>query len=127
MMSNCYTMGHRCQRELERTYTLVGASCREKCAEGDLEGLMRWILSEIRAFKGVLSTREDYCAWVGAQSTASVLLGAGCRHVKDYTGPDSKVSADSVRRLTAEASEWGGNSYLIYGRRVAKKLVLRNH
>lgn len=67
---------------------------------------MRWILSEIRAYKEVLSTREDYCAWIGARSTASVLLKAGCHHVKACTEPNFKVSANSVRRSTAEASEW---------------------
>jgi hypothetical protein len=30
--------------------------------DGDSEGMMRWILSEIREYEGVLSTREDYCA-----------------------------------------------------------------
>ncbi|KAL5647158.1 hypothetical protein ACJX0J_041513, partial [Zea mays] len=107
LMSNCYTLGNRCQRELERTFTSAGAMCREKCAEGDLEGLMRWILSEIHAYKNVLSTREDYCAWIGARSTASILLKVGCQHIKACSEPDFEVSAENVRRLTAEASEWG--------------------
>jgi hypothetical protein len=33
---------------------------------------MRWVFSETRAYKRVLSIREDYCAWIGAQSGASV-------------------------------------------------------
>lgn len=107
LMSNCYTLGSRCQRELERTFTSAGAMCREKCAEGDLEGLMRWILSEIRAYKNVLSTREDYCAWIGTRSTASILLKAGCQHIKACSEPDFDVSAENVRRSTTEASEWG--------------------
>lgn len=106
LTSNCYTLGNRCQRELEKAFTSAGATSPKKCAEGDLEGLMRWILSEIRAYKEVLSTREDYCAWIGARSTASVLLKAGCHHVKACTEPNFEVSANSVRRSTAEASEW---------------------
>lgn len=67
---------------------------------------MRWILCENRAYKNVLSTREDYCAWIGARSTVSVLLKVGCAHVKSCTDPDFKVSADSAQRSIVEASKW---------------------
>jgi hypothetical protein len=74
-------------------------------SDGDLEGLMRWVLSKTRAFKGILSAREDYCAWIGAWSTALVLLKAMCNHVRDCTGPDFRVSADHVRRSSIKASK----------------------
>jgi hypothetical protein len=67
---------------------------------------MRWVLNETQVLKGVLSAREDYCAWIGAQSIASVLLKSGCKHVKTCTKPDFKVSGDDVRRSTVKASEW---------------------
>jgi hypothetical protein len=70
---------------------------------------MRWVLSETRAFKGVLSAREDYCAWTGTRSTDSFLLKAGCNHVRACTDPDFRVSTNHVRRSTVEASEWSKN------------------
>jgi hypothetical protein len=68
---------------------------------------MRWILSKTHAYKGVLSTQKDYCAWIGARSTASVLLKDGCQNMKACTEHDFEVSTDSVRRSAVEASEWG--------------------
>lgn len=110
-MSNYYTLGNRCRNELEKTSS-VGATSREKNqAKGDLEGMMRWILSEIREYKGVPSTRKDYYTWIGARSTASILLKAGCHHVRACTEPGFEVSANTVRRSTVEASEWG-NKFL---------------
>jgi hypothetical protein len=35
-------------------------------ADGDLEGLMRWVNSETRTYKSILSVQEDYCTWIGA-------------------------------------------------------------
>jgi hypothetical protein len=67
---------------------------------------MRWVLSETRAYKIVLSAQEYYCAWIGARSTASVLLKVGCNHLKVCTDPDFRVSADHVRISTNEASKW---------------------
>jgi hypothetical protein len=67
---------------------------------------MRWILKEIRTYKSILSTWEDYCAWTGARSTASVFLKAGCSHVKMCTKPNFKVSVDSVKMSIVKASEW---------------------
>jgi hypothetical protein len=57
---------------------------------------MRWVLNETRAFRSVLSVREDYCAWIDARSTASILLKARCNHVKVCTDPDLRVPADHV-------------------------------
>jgi hypothetical protein len=86
---------------------------------------MRWILSEIHAYKNILSTREDYYTWIGAQSTL-VLPKVGCGHMKICTDPDFKVSVDSVRRSTVEASQWGKSSCLTYGQRAEKKYVLES-
>jgi hypothetical protein len=66
---------------------------------------MRWGLSETHAFKGVLSAREDYYAWINVRSTASVLLKGRCNHVRACTDLDFRVFADHVRRSTVEASE----------------------
>jgi hypothetical protein len=81
LLANCHTLGNRCHNELFKTFSVAGALSKEKnFSDGDLEGLMRWVLSETQTFKGVVSTRDNYCAWIGAQSTASVLLKVGCNH-----------------------------------------------
>jgi hypothetical protein len=102
-----HTLGNKCHNELLKTFSSAEALPKEKkLLDGDLEGLMRWVLSDISAFKGVLSAREDYCSWIGARSTALVLLKVGCNHVRDYTDLDFSVSADHVQRSTIEPSEW---------------------
>jgi hypothetical protein len=56
-MTNCYTLGNRCYNEFTKTFSSVGAKSWEKnYADGDLEGMMRWILSETCAYKCVLSS-----------------------------------------------------------------------
>jgi hypothetical protein len=107
LVANCHTLGNKYHREMLKTFSTAGALSKErKVSDFDLEGLIRWVLNETRAFKGILSAREDYCAWIGARSTASVLLKARCKHVKTCTNPNFKVSVDDVRRSTVEALEW---------------------
>jgi hypothetical protein len=104
--ANYYSLGNRCYTELIKTFVSAGATSREKhFADGDLEGLMQWVLSENRAYKSFLSAREYYCAWIGARRTTLVLMKAGCIHLRTCTNPDSRVSADHVQRLTVEPSE----------------------
>jgi hypothetical protein len=106
-MKNCSTLGNRCCNELEKTFSSAGAKSQSKCfADVNLEGMMCWILSETRAYKGVLSTRDDYYAWIGTRSTTSVLLKAGCNHVRTCTEPNFKVSANNVQSSIVEAPEW---------------------
>lgn len=106
-MTNCYTLGNRCYNEFTKTFSSVGAKSWEKnYADGDLEGMMRWILSETCAYKCVLSSWEDYCSWISTWSTDSILLRARCNHVRTCPHPDFRVSADNVRRSTIKASVW---------------------
>jgi hypothetical protein len=88
---------------------------------------MRWVLSETRAFKSVLSAREDCCAWIGARSTASVLLKARCNHVRACTYPNFKVSADHVRRSTVEALEWSKKFLSKIWKRGGKELSIEEY
>jgi phenylalanine-4-hydroxylase len=67
---------------------------------------MRWILNEIQAYKIIISTQEDYCAWIAARSPAMVFLNAGCGHVKMCTDPNFDDFVDNVRRSTTKASKW---------------------
>jgi hypothetical protein len=107
LLANCHTLGNRCHNELLNTFSTAGALSKVILfSDGDLEGLMSWVLSETRAFKGVLSAQEDYCAWIDARSTTSVLLKTGCKHVSACTDLDFKISADHVRRSTAKTLEW---------------------
>jgi hypothetical protein len=54
LLANCHTLNNRCYNELLKTFSSAGALSKEKnFFDGDLEGLMRWVLSEIRAFKSV--------------------------------------------------------------------------
>jgi hypothetical protein len=65
LVANCYTLEKRCYNELLKTFSSVRASSKEKnFLDGDLEGLMCWVLSETRAYKSILSTREDCGAWI---------------------------------------------------------------
>jgi hypothetical protein len=107
LLANCQTLVKRCNNELLKTFSSIGDLSKEKnVLDGDLEGLMRWVLSETCAFKSVLSAQEDYCAWIGTRSTASVLLKGGCNHVRACTDPNFRVSTDHIQRSTVEALEW---------------------
>jgi hypothetical protein len=55
-----------------------------------------------------------------------VLFRAGCGHLKTYLDPDFKVSKEHVKRSTVEASKWGNNFCLTYGRRVGRRLPLKS-
>jgi hypothetical protein len=97
LAANCYTLGNRCYNEVVKTFSSVGASSREKnFLDGNLEGLMGWVLSETHAYKHILSAQEDYCTWIGVQSTTLVLPKAGCNNMKICTDPDFRVSAEHV-------------------------------
>jgi hypothetical protein len=106
LLANCHTLGNRWHKEMLKTFSAAEALSKEFLLDFDLESLMRWVLKETRAFEGVLSAREDYYAWIGARSIASVLLKVGCKHMKACSDPNFKVSADHVRRSTVEALEW---------------------
>jgi hypothetical protein len=83
LLANCHTLGNRFHNELLKTFSSVRALSKEKnFSDGDLEGLMMWVLSETYAFKSVLSAQDDYCAWIGIRSTASILLKVGRNHVR---------------------------------------------
>jgi hypothetical protein len=107
LKGECFNIGKICD-ELERTFSSTSERSQErKFIEGDIVGIMQWIFGEVVAFKNILSTRADYCAWIGTQSTASILLKAGCNHMKTCTDLDFEVSIENVWMSTAEASEWG--------------------
>lgn len=108
LKSDCFNVTRRCCEELERTFSSVWVRSQERnFMDGDIVGVMRWILGKVGAFKGILSTRENYCTWIGARRTDSVLLKAGCSHMNTCMNLDFKVSVENVKRSTVEALEWG--------------------
>lgn len=74
---------------------------------GDATRAMKWVDGEVEAFSGIVSTREDYCACIGAHSAASLLEKAGCKHVKTIGEPDFEVSLDDGKNPLLEASKMG--------------------
>jgi hypothetical protein len=97
LLANCHAIDNRCHNELLKIFSSIGALSKEKnFLDGDLEGLTSWVLSETCAFKSVLSAREDYCAWISARSTASVLLKVRCNHLKICIDP-AKINYQSFR------------------------------
>jgi hypothetical protein len=108
-----------------KTFSSARALSKEKnFSDGDLEGLMRWVLSETHAFKSVLSACEDNCACIGARSTALVLLKAMCNHIRVCTDPDFRVSIDHVRRSTIEALEWSKKFLYEIWKRDRKEIII---
>jgi hypothetical protein len=69
--------------------------------------VLKWVDGEVEAFGEILSTREDYCASIGARNTTSVLQKPGCNHVKTCCDPSFPLSLDGVRKPSVEASNWG--------------------
>jgi hypothetical protein len=65
-------------------------------------------------FGEVLSTREDYYAWIGARSVASMLEKVDCEHVKIIGKPDFKVSQDDVEKPSLKPPKWDTNSSQIF-------------
>jgi hypothetical protein len=107
LKDDCFYVATRYSEQLECTISSVAERSWEKnFVDGDIMGAMRWIYGEVGAFKGVLSTREDYCVWVGARSTASTLLGVGCEHMKACTCPNFKISFEKRKKVISKASEW---------------------
>jgi hypothetical protein len=62
LLANCHTLGNKCHNELLKTFSSIRALSKEKnFSDGDLEDLMRPMISETNAFKSVLSARGSLC------------------------------------------------------------------
>lgn len=71
---------------------------------GDAVRVVTWVDGEVEAFGKILSTREDYCAWIGIRSIASMLKKGCCDHVKVVGQLDFELSLEDVKRPLADAS-----------------------
>lgn len=105
----------QCYHRLKDTFVSIGTSSSEKdYVDGDATGVVKWINDKVEAFGEVLSTREDYCAWIGARSATSMLEKVDCEHVKIIGNPDFKVSQDDVKKPSLKPPKWDTNSSQIF-------------
>jgi hypothetical protein len=58
-----------------------------------------------------LSGRGDVCAFSGARGVASILVKAGCEHVKIRAEAEAAFSIDDTKDPSAEASLVGGKIF----------------
>jgi hypothetical protein len=106
---------------LKDTFVSIGTSSSEKdYVDGDTTGVVKWINDKVVAFGEVLSTREDYCAWIGARSAASMLEKVDCEHVKIIGKPDFKVFQDDVENPSLKPPKWDTKGATTF--RVAQRL-----
>jgi hypothetical protein len=64
----------QCCNKLKSSFAKVGAfSTEQDFIRGDLEGVIKWIRGEAKAFDEILSNRGDFCACIGAQGAISLL------------------------------------------------------
>jgi hypothetical protein len=64
----------QCCNKLKSSFAKVGAfSTEQDFIRGDLEGVIKWIGGEAKAFDDILSNRGDFCAYIGAQGAISPL------------------------------------------------------
>jgi hypothetical protein len=104
----CFSKATQCSERLNDIFALVGARWHEKhYANRDMVEVLKWVDGEVEAFGEILSTREDYCAWIGARNTTSILQKPGCNHVKVCCDPSFPLSLDGVRKPSVEASNLG--------------------
>jgi hypothetical protein len=59
---------------------------------------------EIKAFDKVLTSREDFCVYVGAQGAVSLLEKAGYEHAKAVIQLEFSVSMNDIKEPLAEAT-----------------------
>jgi hypothetical protein len=94
------TLGH-----ILLSYAVHMHSCLRSLRRGQVHaGPITWEV--LPHYESVLLAREDYSAWIGARSSALVLLKDECNHVRTCTDPDFKVSTNHIRRSTVKASKW---------------------
>jgi TPP-dependent indolepyruvate ferredoxin oxidoreductase alpha subunit len=67
-----FSVAMQCCNKLKSMFAKVGAFLNEQnFIRDDLEGVIRWIEGEVKAFNEVLTGRGDYCARVGARGAVS--------------------------------------------------------
>jgi hypothetical protein len=101
----CYEKSIECVKKIRTSFARVGAfSSEENFIRGDPEGPIGWISHEAEAFKEILNSRGDICAFSGARRIATILERKGYDHVKFLAQFEAALSFEDIKDPSAEAS-----------------------
>jgi hypothetical protein len=107
-----FSVAMQCSNKLKRTFAKVGAfSTDQNFICDDLEGVIKWIEGEVKAFDEIFIVRGDFCTCVGALGATSILEKAGCEHAKAVIQPEFSISANDIKEPSAEATAHAGKFY----------------
>jgi hypothetical protein len=99
-------------KKLKTSFAKVDAySAEENFVRGDPEGVVEWLSGEVETFEEILSDRGDVCVFSGARGISSILLNAGCDHIKTIAQSKAAFSIDDTKDPSAEATLMGGKFY----------------
>jgi hypothetical protein len=105
----CYDKSIECAKKIKSSFASVGAfSSEENFTRGNPEGPIEWISHEAEAFKEILNSRGDICAFSGARGIATILEMKGCEHMKSLAQSETALSSEDIKDPSAEASLVGG-------------------
>jgi hypothetical protein len=127
----CYENSIECVKKIRTSFTSVGAfSSEENFIRGDPEGPIGWISHEAEAFKEVLNSRRDICAFSGARGIATILERKGCDHVKSLAQSEAALSSEDIKDPSVEASLIGGKFFTDIwdngGREMAQEIIRKS-
>lgn len=79
---------------------------------------------EIYAFDEVLSSRRDYCAFMGLRSTTSMLEKVRCTHLKYVGSLNFRLSIENIKKkLSANVSNVAKRFFTLIWSRGGKELA----
>jgi hypothetical protein len=121
----------QCSNKLKNAFVSVGAfSAEQNFIHGNLEGVIKCIEGEVKAFDEVLTGRADFCACVGAWGAVSLLEKASCEHARAVIQPDFSVSVTDIKEPSAKAITLSGKFYselwMNGGREMADEAIRQN-
>jgi hypothetical protein len=124
-----YDKSIECVKKIKSSFTSVGAfSSEENFTRGNPEGPIEWISHEAEAFKEILNSRRDICAFSGAKGIATERKG--CNHVKSLAQTETALSSEDIKDPSAESSLVGGKIFTDIwdngGREMAQKIIQRS-
>jgi hypothetical protein len=127
----CFEKSLDCIRKLKTSFARVGAySSEENFIRGDPESVIDWISGEAEAFEEILTDRGDICAFTGARGIATILVKAGCDHVKAVAQTEATFSTDDTRDHSTKATLVGEKFYsdvwVNDGQELANKIIKKN-
>lgn len=105
MLESCFSTTTRCCKRLKDIFSSIVARSNEvNFMLGDVVRAVDWSDEEVDAFDEVLYTKQDYCTFVGSQSTTSMLEKARCTHLKTIGHPNFGISLDDIKKPSTDVS-----------------------